>query len=139
VNPVEVRSVLVLLCTLIPKGVKYFLCSGPDTLYEDDFLTMPIPGNSGWILHAYASSSAAWTKWYWTYSNPDQALKQWMELHPEPWVRSRQETLGKNWMRKVFTGTHERMEDHQVCIVLNLLSLIDSGNHMGWDGFRSVI
>ena len=99
-------SIAISLCIL-------FL-SGPDTLFENDFVKTSIPGQPGWLLHAYASTPEAWSKWFWTYSNPDEALKLWMEENPEPWVKARRETLGKNWVDKVFTGTHERIEDHQV-------------------------
>ena len=32
-------------------------------------------------------------------------------------MKGRQDTLGKAWRNKVFTGTHERIEDHRVRIV----------------------
>ena len=35
-----------------------------------------------------------------------------MEANPSPVVRARQETQGKDWVNKVFTGTHERIEGH---------------------------
>jgi hypothetical protein len=46
--------------------------------------------------------------------SPHEAARLWSERHPEAWARDRRETLGKNWRNKVFTGTHERVEDHRV-------------------------
>ncbi len=49
---------------------------------------------------------------------PDLALGSWHQgfgygaskEHPEPFIRAREETHGKDWREHVFTGTHENME-----------------------------
>ena len=95
-------------------ALKLQLDSGPYTSIDGSFVKSPILGQPAWLLQIFSSSPAAWSNWYSTYLNPNQALKTWIDAHPEPWTKSRQETLGKNWMSKVFTGTHERVEDQKV-------------------------
>jgi len=91
--------------------------SGADTGPANKTVGSPnatIPARPAWLLRAYRTTPEEWDEWAAVRSmSPERAARLWSERHPEPWVKGRQDTLGKAWRNKVFTGTHERIEDHR--------------------------
>ena len=77
-----------------------------------------IPAKPAWTLRAYRTTPEEWDEWVAVRRVPAaRAARLWNERHPEPWVKGRRDTQGKAWREHVFTGTHERIEDHRVCLL----------------------
>ncbi len=94
--------------------------SGEDTAGDNHTAGEPypaaaIPAEPAWTLRAYRTTPEEWDEWVAVRRLPAaRAARLWDEQHPEPWMKGRLDTQGKAWRQHVFTGTHERIEDHRV-------------------------
>jgi hypothetical protein len=109
-----------------PSGCFNATYSGPDTASSAPAATaapngaataadgVAIPAAPAWTLRAYRATPEEWDEWVAVRRMPAaRAARLWSDRHPEPWVKGRLDTQGKAWREHVFTGTHERIEDHR--------------------------